>query len=120
MTNYESLESGGRVYVGPTATAQVAPAFPHLQTTKTAVSPAPAYIGSPFTWRVSTTNDGSAPAFGIDITDVLPAGWEYVPGTSQLTSPAGTNVPHADPVLAGSVAVWSDLGTLQPGADGRA
>lgn len=115
VTNYESLESGGRVYSGPSATAQVVPAFPQLTTVKTAVSPAPAYIGSPFTWRVATTNTGTAPAFGIDITDTLPAGWEYVPGSSQLTAATGTTSAHADPLVALGVAVWSDLGTLQPG-----
>ena len=58
---------------------------------------------------------GTAPAFGIDITDTIPAGWEYVPGTSQLTTPSAPAAAHADPVIIAGVAVWSDLGTLQPG-----
>lgn len=115
VTSYQSLPGGGRVYVGPTATALVTPAFPHLQTVKTAVSASPAYIGSPFTWQVATTNTGGAPAFGVDLTDTIPTGWEFVPGSSVLTAPGRAGIAYADPVITAGVARWADLGTVHPG-----
>ena len=44
-----------------------------IPTAKAALDPAPAYIGQPFRWRVTVTNTGGATAFGIDVTDTLPA-----------------------------------------------
>ena len=73
IRSYESLVAGGRVYSGPQTTARVTPQFPRITTTKTAVDPAPAYIGDPFRWRVTVTNSGGATAYGIDVRDTLPA-----------------------------------------------
>ncbi|GIG22363.1 hypothetical protein Cch01nite_30870 [Cellulomonas chitinilytica] len=114
VESYRSLDDAGRVYAGPDDQAVVNPAFPHLETTKTALSPSPAYIGEPFRWQVSVTNTGGAPAFGIDVVDTLPPGWTYVPGSTLITGPRGGTA-RIDPVTLLGRLTWSDLGTLQPG-----
>ena len=61
--------------------------------------------------RSRVTNSGGATAFGIDVTDILPVGWEYVDGHAQGRR-AGGGVQAVDAVVAGRVLLWSDLGSL--------
>ena len=112
--SYASLATGGRVYTGPSATAQVTPQFPVIRTTKTALDPAPAYIGQPFRWQVTVTNSGGATAYGIDVTDTLPVGWEYVDGTARVVV-SGGGVQAIEPIVAGRVLLWRDLGSIANG-----
>ncbi|MFC6009052.1 hypothetical protein [Angustibacter luteus] len=103
-----------RTYAGGSATATVTPDFPRLTTTKAAVDPAPAYLGDPFTWRVTVTNTGGATAFGVDVTDLLPVGWTYEDGTARVSVAGGPAVAE-EPVTLGRVLTWQNEGTLQPG-----
>ncbi len=118
ITHYASLPAGGRSYTGPSATATVSPAFPHLNVAKTAVDGSPAYIGTPYTWRVSTTNTGGAPAFAVTIDDTLPPNWTYVAGSAKVTV-AGVNAGTIDPAIVTTAGVqhltWPNLGTLATG-----
>ncbi len=115
---YESLPSGGRVYAGPSTTATVTPQFPRLVTAKAATSGAPAYIGTPYTWTVTTTNTGGAQAFAVDVTDTLPANWAYVPGSATVRVAGGPATP-IDPftITVGTRdrLFWVNIAELQPG-----
>ena len=114
VRSYESLATGGRVYTGPQATATVTPQFPKVTTTKTAVDATPAYIGDPFRWRVTVTNSGGAKAYGIDVTDTLPPGWTYVDGSARVVV-SGGGAQSLEPVVAGRVLLWRDLGSIANG-----
>ena len=114
VASYESLTTGGRVYAGPQATAGVTPQFPRLTTAKAALDPSPAYIGDPFRWRVTVTNSGGAPAFGIDVRDTLPPGWDYADGTARVVRAGGAPL-AIEPAVAGQDLAWFDLGTLAAG-----
>jgi len=114
VERYTSLDGGGRQYTGPSATATVTPAFPHITTTKTAVDGAPAYIGTPYTWRVDLTNTGGAPAYNVSGADVLPPGWVYVAGSAVITQANGTVV-QQDPIVTGRTLRWTRTGTMLPG-----
>ena len=52
--------------------------------------------------------------------DTLPADWNYVPGSAQVTAVTGGATPAvgviANPAIAGRVLTWSNLGALRPGA----
>jgi uncharacterized repeat protein (TIGR01451 family) len=119
VTNFESLDTGGRVEVGNTTTEVVTPQFPELTVDKVVVSAAPAYIGTPVTWRVTVTNTGDSEAQSVDIADVLPVGWEYDAGTTTITRPGLPNLVD-DPVTLGGFPspqqlLWSNVGSLLPG-----
>jgi uncharacterized repeat protein (TIGR01451 family)/fimbrial isopeptide formation D2 family protein len=115
-TTYLSLPSGGRTYTGGTATATVTPDFPRLVTTKAATSGAPAYIGTSYTWTVTVTNSGTAPAFGVDVVDTLPASWLYDAASARVSIDGAPSV-AVEPATSGSPQqlTWTNLGTLQPG-----
>ena len=118
VTSYRSLFEAGRSYIGPSTTAAVRPQFPHLTTTKTALTSGPAYIGEPFTWSIQLTNDGTARAYAIGMTDTLPVGWEYVPGSSVVTVVAGAPI-AVEPEVDGRTLTWTSAGSLDPGVAGN-
>ena len=118
VTSYRSLFGAGRTYAGPSTTAAVRPQFPHLTTTKSPLTSGPAYIGEPFTWNIQLTNDGTARAYAIGMTDTLPVGWEYVPGSSVVTLVTGNPV-AVEPEVDGRVLTWTSTGSLDPGVAGN-
>ncbi len=65
-------------------------ALPHVVVDKTVVGGPVAYIGESKTWRIAVTSDGHATAFGVDVSDVLPANWTYDAGSAQLVVDGGT------------------------------
>ena len=67
-----------------------------------------AEIGDFVDYTVRVNNATAAPATPTRLTDILPAGFKYVPGTSRLTTPpATTGSPIADPAGgAGPTLVW--------------
>jgi large repetitive protein len=68
-------------------------------------------VGEPFTWRVVVSNTASvATAESVDVSDVLPANWTYVPGSASFT-PGGA----AEPTIAGSQLTWDNVGDIAPG-----
>ncbi len=75
-------------------------------------------IDQPFTWVVSVTNTGTGPAYGVDITDALPANWEFIDTTSITNN--GVSVAIPSPATSGTIGAgqsisWANIGTLQPG-----
>ncbi|MEI2731873.1 MAG: SdrD B-like domain-containing protein [Dermatophilaceae bacterium] len=114
-----------RTYVGPSDTDTVTLRYPKPTISKSAVSDATdARIGQPFTWSITVGNASDfATLFGADVTDVLPAGWRYEPGSTTVTSAAGVT-PNplilGDPLVAppadghGPTLTWTDVATLDP------
>ncbi len=98
--------------------------FPHVTVVKTAISDATdARAGVAFAWRIVATNTATEPtaaAYGVDIDDVLPAGWVYQTGSTSITTPYGTIT--TDPVCTpdcatpGATLAWSNVisGAGQP------
>ncbi len=69
---------------------------------------------STFTLTVETYTVGVSDA---TVLDVLPAGWEYVAGSTTITLPAGAGTisgAHADPVIAGQNLNWNDFSDADP------
>jgi uncharacterized repeat protein (TIGR01451 family)/fimbrial isopeptide formation D2 family protein len=118
VQSYDSLSGAGRAYTGPSATATVTPTFPSLTPTKTAVTPGQAFVGTPFTWRLTVTNPGPAKAFGADAIDTLPPNWTF-DATSARVSVAGGPATAVEPAVTSSGGVqtlrWTDLGDLTAG-----
>lgn len=114
VTGYASLPSDGREYSGPADTATIDPAFPELTTVKDAVDPSPAYIADPFTWRVTVTNTGDATAYGVDVGDQLPTGWQYVAGSARGSVADGPVVAREPAIVPTNRLVWTNVGVLPP------
>jgi large repetitive protein len=75
-------------------------------------------INQPFTFIAEITNTGTGPAYGVDLKDILPAGWEFV-ATTTITN-NGTPVTGISPTtsgttLSGQTITWTNIGTLKPG-----
>ena len=63
---------------------------------------------------MTVTNSGGAPAFGIDVRDTLPPGWDYADGTARAVRAGGA--PRAiEPAVSGQDLTWFDLGALAAG-----
>lgn len=76
----------------------------------------PAEVNQPFTWRVVVTNTGTGDAKNVDVTDTLPAGWRYVPGTA-TRAPGGAMEPTVDNSGGRSRLTWNNaVATLAPNA----
>ncbi|MCB0965994.1 MAG: DUF11 domain-containing protein [Ilumatobacter sp.] len=125
VDSYASLATGSpgrRTYDGGSDTATVTPQFPDLTVDKSTVSATPAYLGSPFTWRIEVTNDGGGSAFAVAVTDLLPTNWTYVTGSADIEFPGG-GVLEIEPVITELAAApgleqqleWEALGELEPG-----
>ena len=107
VTHYESLESGGRSYVGPSDPATITPAFPHLSLAKRA-SAGPAYLGESKSFTLTITSDGDATAHEIGGTDTLPPNWTYDPGSAMVSVAGGPAVQvEPDVVTTGDVQTLS-------------
>lgn len=100
VTHYESFEADGREY-NPTNvqdTAQARPLFPRVNLTKAvADTTRNAYVGEPFEWILTATNNGVGAAQKVVLTDVLPENWIFtemvsvtVAGTPQSPAPDPT------------------------------
>lgn len=117
VNGYDSLSSGGRHYTGTTATRTVTPQFPVLTTVKSTPSGTTAYVGSPLDFTVAVSV-AQATATTVNVTDTLPANWNYVPASAQVTYSDGTSA-QVDPTISTSGAVttltWPDLGSAAPG-----
>jgi uncharacterized repeat protein (TIGR01451 family)/fimbrial isopeptide formation D2 family protein len=105
--------AGGRAYVGPSSTAKITPALPHVSVAKTQVGDALAYLGKPKSFQVTITSDGDSPAYDVSATDTLPAGWTYV-ADSATASVAGAAAAATAPTIAGQDLTWTFSGSLAP------
>lgn len=65
---------------------------PHVVLTKTAVPAGPLDVGDVVTYRITATNEGGGAAERLTLTDVLPAGTTYVPGSLRVIDGPNTGV----------------------------
>ena len=111
-----SLNMGGTPSLGNLAIkkSSAAPGSPDLAVAKT--GPATAAPGDVVTYTLSYSNSSAGPiptpATGTQLTDTLPAGLTYVPGSASCTGTC-SGIPSA----VGNQIVWN-LGTLALGASG--
>ncbi len=98
-----------------TATTGIA----RLAATKTA-TPDPATPGTPLTFRVTVSNDGAAPAVGVTLTDPIPAGLTYVPGSTILNAAPVPDIAGTMPFAAGALVSSSGAPAGQIDAGGAA
>ncbi|MGS2586158.1 DUF11 domain-containing protein [Streptomyces hebeiensis] len=71
---------------GPTLTW---PTAPHVVFTKTAVPAGPLEVGDVITYRITARNEGGGGAGNLTLTDAVPAGTTYLPGSLRIV--AGPN-----------------------------
>lgn len=107
VSSYRSLENDGRTYSTLPKSATVTPQFPKLTIAKKITAGAKAIIGEPSTFEVTITNTGTAKAFDIDVSDVLPAHWAYVAGSAHVVIGAADT--QTNPTPSGQKLTWSDL-----------
>jgi uncharacterized repeat protein (TIGR01451 family) len=97
----------------PTVQAQA----PVLSISKTSDGGASVSPGDTLTYSVVVTNTGAGPATGITISDKLPAGAAYVPGSSQVVPPPsqslGTIADDFDDGVGGSTGYAGNDGTYE-------
>ncbi|HEU5270598.1 MAG TPA: hypothetical protein VFU36_11795, partial [Jatrophihabitans sp.] len=120
VTGYDSLSSGGRHYTGGQSSATVTPKFPRVTTAKTMPGGSTGYLGESFAWKLTVTDTGAGTAYGVGVTDTLPANWSYDAGSAQVVVNGGS-ASQLDPVTsqAGSVQTltWTGLGVLPTGTN---
>ena len=96
--------------------------LPDLAVTKTTGAAgfpdsAVAQVGEPFDWRVVVRNDSTyAAADSVDVSDLLPANWEYV-ADSATFAPGGAAEPTIVEDAAGDTLTWDDVADLDPGEE---
>jgi uncharacterized repeat protein (TIGR01451 family) len=73
--------------------------------------------GHELTYRIDYRNHSNTPAYGVRITDTLPAGTTFVTSTREVwQSGDWQGIPFAPALVTSSQVAW-DLGTLNPGQD---
>lgn len=116
VEHYESLPSDGKTTYAPVSTtATLTPRFPHVTPTKS-VSAGPAYLGTPKTWTITLTNDGTTTAYHVGATDTLPMNWTYDSGSAAVVVAGGAST-QVEPTVSQDAAghqtlTWADLGTV--------
>ncbi|MBJ7458203.1 MAG: DUF11 domain-containing protein [Thermoleophilaceae bacterium] len=74
-----------------------------------------AEINQPIQWTLTISNaDSVATLNDIDVTDVLPTGWEYVAGSTERDSVAYSD-PAGTPVATGPTLTWTNIGDIAGG-----
>ncbi len=81
LTNVALLNTDGAMFPSTTAAVTVVDA-PSLLVAKGVSIPGVATVGSRITWTVQVTNASEATATDVVVTDALPAGLSYVPGST--------------------------------------
>jgi len=69
--------------------------------------------GDVVTFTIVVTNVGPGTAYNVDVTDLMPSGWQYVAGSTQANWPSGSST--ADPTVAGQLLTWDLSATLNGG-----
>jgi uncharacterized repeat protein (TIGR01451 family) len=75
---------------------------------------APAETETAFPWRIVVTNPNAGSSLlGVDVTDVLPDNWSYVPNSAQVTG-TGTLTPggQVEPAISGQELRWQNVADL--------
>ncbi|MCB0990119.1 MAG: DUF11 domain-containing protein [Acidimicrobiales bacterium] len=89
--------------------------FPDLDVAKAPTSgdPTDVRLDQPFSWTITVTNaDPSAPAYNVDISDTLPAGWTYDASSAQVTTPHNGGPVQVEPVCTPDSGSCGDAGSL--------
>ncbi|MDZ4168464.1 MAG: isopeptide-forming domain-containing fimbrial protein [Coriobacteriia bacterium] len=102
----------GLPYTSNNADVTVTAVSPALVTNKT-VSDTHVQRGEAVTWTYAVTNVGGGSARSVNLSDTLPADFAYVPGSTSITWPSGSN--SADPAISGQDLAWGSGATLAPG-----
>ncbi len=108
VTEYSSLPGADpfETVFGPvSASDDIVTRAPELAIAKTVVGDRQVQIGQTVYFSVTTTNTGNAPAEDIQVTDTLPAGLGYTPGSAVVEYSTGTTA-AVDPSVVGSVLTW--------------
>ncbi len=69
--------------------------------------------GDVVTFTIVVTNVGPGTAYNVDVTDLMPTGWQYVAGSTSATWPSGSST--ANPSVAGQLLTWDLSATLRGG-----
>ncbi len=110
-TTLPGVDANERISGPVSATASVAGRSPALVVSKTVVGDAFPQRGDTVHFRVIVRNVGTAPAYAVDLNDLLPAGLSYLSGTSIATWSGGGSS-TADPLgLPGPALAWGFGGT---------
>ncbi len=114
VTEYTSIDDGGRTYDGPSDTASVTAGLPSVEVVKTTPDPV-SFVGESSRWQIVVSNTGPATAHDVDVVDVLPEHWTYDADSARV-SVAGDPAAPVEPSVAGSpqTLTWDDLGDLAP------
>jgi large repetitive protein len=113
-----------RDYVGPKANKDLEVSLPKISVVKTTgetgfPDEATAEVGKAFPWRVVVKNESTvAEAKAVNVEDVLPPNWTYVPGSTEFKAVGTAEVVTAfDPAgAATSVLTWTNIAKLPPTA----
>ncbi len=114
VTEYRSLPSAatGERVSGPVSDSVTLTALaPSVLLDKSVVGDAQLQAGQEATFRLDITNTGTAPAFSVLLTDTLPPGVTYVPGSTTGILP-GIGAFSDDPAAVGPSLVWDFGGAL--------
>ena len=116
LDNDVVANAANRKYDGPSDTAVVEPAVPHVTVSKEVVGGQLAYIGESKGWHLQVVSDGDVTAQDVDVTDLLPPSWTYDTGTA-VASVNGAELPGAAPAVSngGRTLTWTDLTDLAVG-----
>ncbi len=87
---------------GTFTTNTVTTLVPRIEAAKTA-SPTPAVPGAPLEYAVAIQNTGTAAATGVTLTDPIPAGTTYIPGSTTLNAVAIPDVGGMMPFALGAL-----------------
>jgi large repetitive protein len=113
-----------REYEGPTAEKNVEVALPKIAVTKTTgvagfPDSATTEVGAEFPWRVVVKNESAvAGAKAVSVTDTLPAGWEYVPGSTEFKAVGAAVIAAAgnpeEPSGEPGTLIWKEVASSLP------
>jgi uncharacterized repeat protein (TIGR01451 family) len=73
----------------------------------------PLLPGDIVTFELRARNVGSGTAYNVELTDLLPQGFAYIPGSTSASWPSGSST--ADPTIAGQTLTWALGATLHAG-----
>ncbi|MDH7505830.1 MAG: CARDB domain-containing protein [Candidatus Acetothermia bacterium] len=73
----------------------------------------PLLPGDIITFELMVRNVGSGTAYNVELTDLLPQGFAYIPGSTSASWPSGSST--ADPAIAGQALTWALGATLHAG-----
>ena len=100
VRSYESLTTGGRVYSGAADHGPCHAPVPPAHDRQGRTRPRPGLHRSTLPVAGHRDQQRRRPAFGIDVRDTLPAGWEYVDGTARVVRAGGAPL-AIEPAVAG-------------------